>query len=418
MKSNDKKNIYNNRNKRRPIRKNPNNIHKKYNPDIRNKEYLIYEDEEDEIYYDYYDEDYYEDYYEKPPVKKKKKSNNLNTSKKKITQQKNKKKKKLRFLTKLSILFKLLLIAFIGFITYTGFLFLNVSNKGIYTVAIFGVDSRNGSTKEGALADVNIVASINMDSGEVKLASIYRDTYSVINSKGEYHKLNEAYFKGGAEMAKYALEKNLDIKIDDYITFNWKAVADAVNILGGIDLEVTESEFKYINSFITMTVKATGVGSHQLKKPGLQHLDGIAAVAYSRLRLMDTDFNRTMRQRKVIELAVDKAKKAHIGTINNLLVNIYPQIETSINFEKAVPLARGIKKYKISETCGYPFTKSTGSFKGRDYVIPTNMYDDVVKLHQFLYPNTEYKPSKEFIDLSKKIDSDTKEFRKNHPNDE
>lgn len=95
-------------------------------------------------------------------------------------------------------------------------------------------------------------------------------------------------------------------KIDDYAAFNWKAVAEAINVLGGIDLEITPAEFKYINGFITETVNSTGIGSTQLKQAGANHLDGVQAVAYSRLRLMDTDFQRTERQRKVIALALEK----------------------------------------------------------------------------------------------------------------
>ena len=176
--------------------------------------------------------------------------------------------------------------------------------SGYYTIAIFGVDSRGGETQAGALADVDIICNINRETKEVQLISIYRDTYSMIDASGKYHKLNEAYFLGGHKQAVATLERMLDIKIDDYITFNWKSVVDAVNILGGVDVEITEAEFEYINSFITETVKSTGIGSHQLAYPGKHHLDGVQAVAYARLRLMDTDFNRTERQRKIADLAV------------------------------------------------------------------------------------------------------------------
>ena len=136
------------------------------------------------------------------------------------------------------------------------------------------------------------------------------------------------------------------MKIDDYATFNWKAVADVINILGGIDLEITDSEFAYINSFITETVNSTGIGSYQLKSAGMNHLDGVQAVAYARLRLMDTDYNRTARQRKVISLAVDKAKQADFGVLNNILVTVLPQLSTSIGFDDLLPLAKNLNKYR------------------------------------------------------------------------
>lgn len=165
--------------------------------------------------------------------------------------------------------------------------------KGYWMIAIFGVDSRGTNVGKGTNADVNMIACINQDTGDIKLVSVYRDTYLNIDDKGSYNKINQAYAIGGPEQAVKALNKNLDLNITDYITFNWKGVADAINILGGVDVEITKSEFKYINSFITETVKTTGIGSHQLKSAGMNHLDGVQAVAYGRLRLMDTDYART-----------------------------------------------------------------------------------------------------------------------------
>ena len=172
--------------------------------------------------------------------------------------------------------------------------------KGYWLIAVFGVDSRNGSVGAGNQSDVNIICCVNQDTGEIKLVSVFRDTYLNINDEGRYSKFNEAYARGGPEQALKFLNKNLDLNITDYITFSWKAVAEGINILGGVDLEISKAEFRFINSFITETVNATGIGSYQLKSAGMNHLDGVQAVAYGRLRLMDTDFDRTERQRKII----------------------------------------------------------------------------------------------------------------------
>ena len=156
------------------------------------------------------------------------------------------------------------------------------------------------------------------------------------------------------EQAVAALNKNLDLNITDYITFNWKAVADAINILGGIDMEISKAEYKYINGFITETVESTGVGSHHLKSAGMNHLDGVQAVAYGRLRLMDTDYARTERQRKVVEQAFEKAKKADYAVLNNILVTVLPQVATSLNFTDLTNVALNITKYKLGETPRIP----------------------------------------------------------------
>ena len=137
--------------------------------------------------------------------------------------------------------------------------------SGYWTIAVFGVDSRNSSVGKGNNSDVNILCNIDQGTGEIRLVSVYRDSYLNISDKNTYNKINAAYMQGGPEQVVKALNRNLDIDIDDYATFNWKAVADAINILGGIDVEITKSEFYYINAFISETVKATGVASTQLK---------------------------------------------------------------------------------------------------------------------------------------------------------
>ncbi len=305
-------------------------------------------------------------------------------------------KKRRHPVLKLLLLLLVLGVGFVGYKFITG-------QSGYYTVAVFGVDSRNGNVGKEALSDVNIIARIDRSSGEIKLVSLYRDTYTKINSDGTYHKLNEAYFRGGPEQAIWAVEHNTDVDIDDYATFNWKAVADAINILGGIDLEITDAEFKYINAFITETVNSTGVGSHQLEHAGANHLDGVQAVAYARLRLMDTDYQRTARQRKVIGLALDKAKNADYATLLNILTTVMPQISTSVTPDDLIPFMKGVSKYYISDTAGFPFDKATQDIGKLDCVIPVTLESNAVKLHEFLYPDTPYMPSSELKDISNHI---------------
>lgn len=264
---------------------------------------------------------------------------------------------------------------------------------GYWNIAIFGVDSRDGGLEKGALADVQMIASINKKTGEIRLVSVYRDTYVQINNDGDFHKINEAYFKGGHKQALDTLKRNLDIDVDDYATFNWKAVADAINILGGVDVEITDSEFAYINSFITATVESTGIGSFHLEHPGMNHLDGVQAVAYSRLRLMDTDYNRTERQRKVVSLALEKAKQADFNTLKGLAGVMLSEISTSVGLEDVLPLAKNVNRYYLGQTGGFPFAKTTALVGKLDCVIPMTLESNVVFLHQFLFDQDSYSPS-------------------------
>lgn len=270
---------------------------------------------------------------------------------------------------------------------------------GYWTIAIFGVDANE-------LSDVIIICNIDRKTGEAKLASVYRDTYMKISQK-KYYKINQAYCDGGVGQAIEALSTNLDMNFDDYITFDWKTVADAINLLGGIDLEITREEFRQINGYITQTVKATGVYSKHLTHDGMNHLDGVQAVAYARLRKMDTDFKRTERQRKVIDLALEKAKQADIATLNAVLVTVLPELTTSLEFTDLYPIAMNIKKYHIGETVGFPFTHS-GIYmqKTNDTVIPENLERNVAALHEFFFGITDYQPSSVVKEISAKIEAD------------
>ena len=278
----------------------------------------------------------------------------------------------------------------------------NKPQKGFYTVAVFGVDSRDGNI-DRALSDVNMIAVLNRETGEIRLCSLFRDTFVQINEDGKHHKLNEAYFKGGSKQALWTLKHNFEIVPDDYITFNWKAVIDAINIMGGMDIEITEPEFAYINAFITETVEATGIGSVQLKKPGMNHLDGVQAVAYARLRLMDTDFNRTERQRKVVSLLMDKVKKADMKKRIEVVTSVLPETRTSIFIDDVLPLAKDVGRLYIGKTGGFPFERDTGWIEKKDCVIPITLESNVKELHEFLFDDTDYKPGSTVQEVSNYI---------------
>lgn len=279
--------------------------------------------------------------------------------------------------------------------------------KGYWTIAIYGVDSRNDSIGKGNNADVNIICNINQDTGEIKLVSVFRDTYLNIKENNSYNKINAAYLQGGPEQAVRAMNRNLDLDIDDYAVFNWKAVADAINILDGIDLELSKAEFYYINAFVTETVKATGVPSEPVKHAGMVHLDGVQAVAYGRLRLMDTDYARTERQRKVIALAFEKAKKADWATLNNIIQTVFGQVATSVELPDILGMGRNISKLHLGESMGFPAARGEATIKGGACVIPQTLESNVKDLHRFLFGDEDYTPTDTVKNISKKIISDT-----------
>lgn len=271
-----------------------------------------------------------------------------------------------------------------------------------WTVAAFGLDSRDSGGLSGANSDVIMLVSMNGKTGEIKLASIYRDT-CLKTGKEKYRKANSAYASGGPKRAVAMLNENLDLKIDDYIAVNWKAVADAVNLLGGVDLEITEKEFKYINSFITETASSTGIGSVHLAQAGTNHLDGVQAVAYCRLRLMDDDFRRTQRQQKVISLLLEKVSRADYATLNQLIEVVLPQTASSIDAEDLYAVAGNAMKLKRPETTGFPSDHHCKTVDGASYVFADSLEESVKSLHEFLYGSYGYVPSRTVKEISRAI---------------
>ena len=156
-------------------------------------------------------------------------------------------------------------------------------------------------------------------------------------------------------------------------------------MLGGVDLDISDAEFAYINAFITETVEGTGLGSYQLEKSGLNHLDGVQAVAYARLRLMDTDFKRTARQRQVLELAMQKAKTASKKTLAATALTVMQDIRTSIGADDLLDIAKTVKKYNIQNAVGFPFSRDTTNVGKMNVVVPATLASNVVQLHTFLY---------------------------------
>ena len=290
--------------------------------------------------------------------------------------------------------------------------------EGYWTIALFGVDSRNNSVGKGNNADVIIICNIDQGSGEIKLVSVFRDTYLSVSDNGLYNKINQAYFLGGPKQAVEALNRNLDLQIDDFATFNWKAVVDAVNILGGVDVELSKAEFYYINAYITETVEATGVGSYQLKQAGLNHLDGVQAVAYARLRKMDTYFARTERQREIIDLCFQKLKKSDFAVVNNVMEAVFPQILSSVTIDDIIPAAKNLTKYTIADTMGFPAARSDANMgKKGACVIPQTLESNVTLLHQFLFGDENYQPSDMVKKISAKISADTGMYNEGKPID-
>lgn len=286
--------------------------------------------------------------------------------------------------------------------------------KGYTTIGLIGLDGRDGTLKSGVRSDTMIIASINNDTKKVKLVSVYRDTYLRIGEdsegNGQYNKANAAYAKGGPEQFLSMLNTNLDLNVTDFVSVDFQAVAEAVELLGGIDVELKEEEVVHLNNYCVETSKVTGMDYTPLEeKAGVHHLNGVQTVSYARIRYTSgNDFRRAARQREVIYKIVEKAKNSDIATLSKILDKVFPKVYTSFTKAEILQMGMSMMSYDIEDQTGFPFDHLYGervkdAMGGLDVVLPVTLESNVIKLHEFLYPEDSYTPSDEVKAYSQRI---------------
>ncbi len=277
---------------------------------------------------------------------------------------------------------------------------------GYTTIALFGVDSRSTEIEDsGVRSDCIIIVSINNDTQEVKMASVYRDTYlELANSSSSYDKVTHAYAYGGYEEAINTLNKNLDLNITEYVTVNFTALTEAIDALGGLDIELKSSELSKLNECITEQMKINGIESDYVYETGVVHLNGVQATAYARIRSTDQgDITRTWRQRKVITLMIEKAKSAGLSALNDCINLVADDISSSLSKSEILSLAANCFNYELTSSTGFPFTWATPTISGVSYVTACDLENNVVILHRYLFNDADYEPSQTVINISQNI---------------
>lgn len=282
--------------------------------------------------------------------------------------------------------------------------------KGYTTIALYGVDSRDSNLNTGTNSDAIILLSINNDTKEVKMVSVYRDTLLQIQSDSQTtHKVNYAYQLGGALMSINTLNANLDLDISDYITVDFNAMADIINTLGGVEVTVTEDEVNNLNKNLAEQIGISGKYSEGVHEAGTKVLNGQQAVAYSRIRSTGKgDITRTMRQRTVLLGLVNKMINADSKMISNLIDVSFSCISTSLTKDEVTSLAKDIADYKITGNIGFPFSYTPMSLDGKGSVIvAADLNANVTALHEYLYGTSGYTPSTTASSISTEVSSET-----------
>ena len=288
---------------------------------------------------------------------------------------------------------------------------LNISKEarergtGYLNVALFGVDSRDNELGEGTRSDTIMIASLNRETLEVKISSVYRDTL-LQQSDGTLNKANAAYAYGGPEGAVAMLNENLDMDIEHYVTVNFNALIDVIDAVGGVEIDVQQEEISYINGYATEIIKVTGKDSMGVMEPGLQTLNGVQATAYSRIRYTaGDDFKRAERQREVLTKVIEKLQGASLSQINKIIDKVFPEVSTNFTLTEILDYALDAFDYKLGETTGFPFDKSTDTLNNiGSVVIPVTLESNVQQLHEFFFGTEDgYTPSSTVSTISGNI---------------
>lgn len=286
--------------------------------------------------------------------------------------------------------------------------------SGYTNIALFGVDKR--AEDEGAYgnSDTAIIASINNDTKEVRLVSLYRDTYMRVDEdeygNGIYNKCNSAYLRGGPMQAVNMMNTNMDLDIENYVAVDFSAMATVVDCLGGLDIPMSYEEIEHMNNHCVETSQQTGMDYTPIEKPdpapedqsqilGTYHLNGVQVTAYCRIRQTASgDQGRTERQRLVLDLLAEKAKSASLTTLNDIVDQVFPLIQTNFSKSQLIRLGTSILTYSMGENSGFPVDYVMGGdltvpVTGLDCIIPTTLETNVKYLHEFLFSDEDYQPS-------------------------
>ncbi len=287
--------------------------------------------------------------------------------------------------------------------------------KGYRNIALFGVDSTTGALTKNTRSDTIMIASINQDTGECKLVSVYRDTYLNL-SNDSYNKCNAAYAKGGPEQAINMLNMNLDMNITDFVTVGFAGLTDSIDALGGVMIDVDDSEISHLNNYQLCIAEDLKRSYTPVQNTGYQLLDGLQATGYCRIRYTaGDDFKRAERQREVLLAVSDQAKKANLTTLTETATSVFDEVYTSLDLSEIVDMLGNVGNYYISEHSGFPQEdmRTTGTIGSKgSCVIPLSLEENVKWLHKFLFDADDYEPSSTVKECSEKIYEETNGYLK------
>ena len=276
----------------------------------------------------------------------------------------------------------------------------------VINILLVGIDTRDTSLTSGLQqGDVQIILSINKDTGSIKLTSLLRDMYVTIPGYKNMNRINVSYARGGGQLAMRTVNKNFEMNIQNYVTINFYGLASIIDAIGGIDIDLTKTEAGAINTYLRKHPPKydNTDGSQRValeKKDGVQHLDGVQAVMYARLRKIDNDFGRTARQRHLLELLLEKVMQdMSLDKMMTLIETCVPYVTTNMNPSTMVELGMTVLSSDIisraksgEELLEQHRVPMDGCYSYKDingasviYLSTNNMKKNVQSIHEFIY---------------------------------
>ena len=288
----------------------------------------------------------------------------------------------------------------------------NEDMKGYTNIALFGIDARDNSLGKGNRSDAIMIASINNDTRDIKIVSVYRDTLvEVMKTDGSTvtTKINAAYAYGGPEAAIQTINRNFDLNVSEYVTLNWEGLTRAIDSLGGVVVHVEENEISTLNGVLAEQIQVNGINSDGVYETGYVTLNGAQATAYARIRSTDQgDITRTERQREVIEAMLVKAKSSDLKTLNSIIDEVFPYVGTSITEQQVLELVSGVMSYELKDTMGFPSEyKFYSTPQKGSCIAPVSLDSNVVEMQKFLFNTENYVPTDTVQSISNRISEET-----------
>lgn len=281
--------------------------------------------------------------------------------------------------------------------------------KDYQNILLLGIDT-NPQLKEDddkARSDGIIIVSINKKTKDVKLISVYRDSFLDVEENG-YHridKVNHAHAYGGPVNTIRALNRNLDLNIEGYVRLNWRTVAEVTDSMGGLVVYVDEKTRQELNRCIYVSARDLGMKNAPVEVSGNRTLNGIQIVGFCRMRMADGDDARAGRMREVIDSAFNKMKTMKLSQLNNVVDLGLSQVQTSLSSKEMMGMLMDINSYHIGESIGWP-TKWEGTMiDGVSYDIPVTLKTNVIDLHEKAFGQKNYKPTDRVLKINERIKS-------------